>query len=182
MGERWAVLLSFLKTAHLERHLDLHVNKKYPPWTLKKDIFTSGPAISPLFKEAFLRKHFQLCNTFLTKQFASTTSPICLACHGEEEKCIIMQYDTTSFALLGVNGAFRQTSEAQVQTISGCVYLRSTIIPPTMQCLRCLKANRKWHLQIGTSYLFNFTCTLMILLLSYWNAIRYLWQFHLWLC
>lgn len=182
MGERWAVLLSFLKTAHLERHLDLHVNRKYPPWTLKKDIFTSGPAISPLFKEAFLRKHFQLCNTFLTKQFASTTSPICLACHGEEEKCIIMQYDTTSFALLGVNGAFRQASEAQVQTISGCVYLRSTIIPPTMQCLRCLKANRKWHLQIGTSYLFNFTCTLMVLLLSYWNAIRNLWQFHLWLC
>lgn len=127
-------------------------------------------------------KHFQLCNTFLTKQFASTTSPICLACHGEEEKCIIMQYDTTSFALLGVNGAFRQASEAQVQTISGCVYLRSTIIPPTMQCLRCLKANRKWHLQIGTSYLFNFTCTLMVLLLSYWNAIRNLWQFHLWLC
>lgn len=95
--------------------------------------------------------HFQLSNTFLTKKFSSTTSPICLACHGEEEKRIITQYDTTSFALLGVNGAFRQASEAQVQTISGCDYLRSAIIPPTMQCLRCLKANRKWHLQIGTS-------------------------------
>lgn len=151
MGERWAVLLSFLKSAHLERHLALHVNRKRSSDTEEGHLHLRACHFS-IIQGGF--PQFSGTSNWATHFWlrSSLPQPLLSAWHAMEgEKCIITQYDTTSCALLGVNGAFRQASEAQVQTISGCDYLRSAIIPPTMQCLRRLKANRKWHLQIGTS-------------------------------
>lgn len=49
---RWALLLSFLKSACLKRHF---ISKgKDLPWTLMRDILISGSATSPLFKETLL--------------------------------------------------------------------------------------------------------------------------------
>lgn len=149
LWEKDGLSCSFLEC---QSYKTLHPSCPALPWTPKMHILTSGSVYPPLFKEAL--------SSFLTlpsdqrifdKVLFQSLSYISLAWHGEEEKCIIKQSDATSFALLAINGAFRQASEAQVQAVSGCSYLRSAIIPPTMQRFRCLRANRKWHLQIGTS-------------------------------
>lgn len=155
LWEKDGLSCSFLKSASLTRRFALHV----PLFPGHRRCTSSLQVLSTLHYSRRLYPvfwHFPVINAFLTK-FSSKAFPICLAWHREEEKCIIKQSDTTSFALLAINEAFRQASEAQVQAVSGCSYLRSATIPPTMQHLRYLRANRKWHLQIGTSSF----CTLL---------------------
>lgn len=98
-----------------ERVVVLHLHPLYQ----QKKIFpghwrcTSSLRVLPNhhYSRSFLVQFFDTFqwSAHLTK-FSFKAFPICLAQHGQEEKWIIKQYDT-SFALLAIDGAFRQDSE-----------------------------------------------------------------------